>query len=124
MADDDKIQENTRPSGPERARNVDRYVKGPEPTAEELAHHRDQAAAQDALPDPDPSAPERDPQAMILSDAVRRAHDQELSALANIALIRAGLFGGRGGGFLPGAPADRRDMDVRLQDLLDEPGQK
>ena len=57
---------------------------------------------------------ERDYEAEFLADAARRAHDEELAALANLALIRSDMANlGRhrraDGGM---------DMDARLRDLL------
>ncbi|MBQ9347227.1 MAG: hypothetical protein IJT94_07815 [Oscillibacter sp.] len=64
--------------------------------------------------------PERDPEKEFMANAVRRAYDQELEALAGLALFRSYMSQmGREGGFLP--PPSKEDMDARLRRILDDP---
>ena len=60
--------------------------------------------------------------AVALADAARRAHDQELAALANLTLIRSGMTARDQIRVEPGknSPPSRKELDERLRNILND----
>lgn len=68
---------------------------------------------------------QRDPEAGFLADAVRRAHDEELAALASLALIRSGMAqrgrqSGERGRERRDLPLSQEELNERLRKILDD----